>query len=158
MPRLRLVFVAVCMSAACGGGDSPASPSSTSNSPSSIRRVPIVFTIGAGSVTASFQGRTMTTPGPHVFDVPPGQYEIVGALTSQGTAGAIVQIAFTSVSPNLTQDNGVQTGSVRSVAGPNPELAAGCSVLYSFDGSGRRDFRVAFAVTSSRAIGATCPP
>jgi hypothetical protein len=126
--------------------------------PDLLRRVPVHFTVGYGWFTATLDGRVMTTSGPHMFLLPPGDYEVEGTLSSDGRLGALVQVSFTSYMPRGSGDNGVLLGSVRSVAGPEGEALRGYAVLYDFEGRGQRRFRVAFTVTGDRSPVRTCPP
>lgn len=67
--------------------------------PYARRRVPLHFTIGYGSFTAALAGRVLSTSGPHVFWLAPGEYVLEGVLASDGTLGALIQISFTSFRP-----------------------------------------------------------
>lgn len=160
MTRCALSFAVVlaALAAACGSTDTPTSPSGgagTGSSVSSLRRVPILFSY-VGTFTAAFEGRSMNTTGPFDFDLRPGTYELSGTLTG-GLFGTILQIAFVNSTPNAPR-NGVQAGSITSMAGPvSASGATECSMNYATTGLANQTFRLRFVVTSRTAIGATCP-
>lgn len=110
----------------------------------------------------TFQGAKMNTyGGPLRLNATPGQYELTGWFLRTADAQSSLEVSFQNLAASrTTEDNGIQLGSVRSVAGPSPR-ASNCSVAYSVGPSvpvgQRQDFRVAFTVTSSRIAGATCP-
>lgn len=149
------IACAALVLAACGG--SSATPSQPS--PSTQVRVVIHFQPSIGSYTASLQGRTLTTAGAQTFMLSPGPYEITGQMRAQGSAGALLAIIFTKseiIGLQSSDVAGTAWNSVRSVSGP-PATALPCSLVYSFDGSGNRDFRVQFTVTNSTVFGSYCP-
>lgn len=126
--------------------------------PYARRRVPLHFTIGYGSFTAALAGRVLSTSGPHVFWLAPGEYVLEGVLASDGTLGALIQISFTSFRPEGSDDNGVLLGSIRSLEGPRSEPCGGYGMLYQHDGAGTRPFTVRFTVASHDSTAETCPP
>jgi hypothetical protein len=110
----------------------------------------------------TFQGGRMNTyGGPMRINATVGQHELTGWFLRTADSQTSLEVAFQNLIPSqTTEDNGIQLGSVRSVVGPSPRVS-NCSVAYSVGASvpigQRQDFRVAFTVTSSRVVGATCP-
>jgi len=110
----------------------------------------------------TLQGVKMTSyGGPLRLNFVPGQYELSGWFLRTADAQSYLEVSFKNLAGSrTTEDNGVQLGSARSLAGPNPR-PTDCSVAYYANPpvpvGQRQDFRVAFTVTSSRAAGATCP-
>lgn len=136
----------------------PSRPGNRAGGTPGPRRVPLHFTIVYGSFTAVLNGRVMSTSDPHVFWLPPGEYDLEGTLVSDGTLGALIQISFTSFRPEGSDDNGVLLGSVRSLDGPGAETCRGYGVLYQHDGPGVRTFTVRFTVAPAGSGAQTCPP
>lgn len=110
----------------------------------------------------TFQGARMTSfGGPMRLNATPGQYELSGWFLRTGESQTSLEVSFQNLAASrTTEDNGVQLGSVRSVAGPSP-IVSNCSVAYFANPpvpvGQRQDFRVAFSVTASRVAGTTCP-
>jgi len=110
----------------------------------------------------TFQGGKMIAyGGPMRLNAIPGQYELTGWFLRTADVQSSLEVSFQNLAASrTTEDNGIQLGSVRSVAGPSPRVS-NCSVAYTASPSApvgqRQDFRVAFTVTSSRVAGATCP-
>lgn len=121
--------------AGCGGSDSPSSASGG---------VPILLLLSAdGPFSVSFQGQTITAQGPYNFTLKPGTYEITGQMRTY-----VLSVDFSRV----TGTGGVQTGSVRSLAGPAVDVSQ-CGVLY-LTYSPPSNVRLQFTVTESS--GAAC--
>ncbi len=137
---------------------SPRDGNGAGDVPNARRRVPLHVTVGYGSFTAALDGRVLSTSGPHIFWLPPGEYLLEGVLASDGTLGALIQISFTSFRPEGSDDNGVLLGSIRSVTGPRSEPCRGYGMLYQHDGSGTHPFTVRFTVASHASEERTCPP
>lgn len=105
----------------------------------------VVFTPVSGTYTAQVGGQTFTAAGGFTLRLSTGMHEISGSFRGQGFG-----IGFGSVG-----GGGAESGSVRSLAGPSPQVQA-CNVLY-FNletPNVQRDFRMQFRVTSN--VGSTC--
>lgn len=165
----------VALATGCSSPTSPTVPdpgdAGAGATPPTARVVPIAlitFSRGPGrtvpAIRATFRGRTMTSPGYYVFNLPPGTYELTGTLVASSIpdsrdtwAGGFSTYRGLGDPPPIT-DNGVAPGSINSVAGPNPSfIRRNCEVDYAFSGPGEREFRISFRVTATRATGATCP-
>jgi hypothetical protein len=140
-PRIRHAGCSIVLGtsllclAGCGGSDSPSSASGG---------VPILLLLSAdGPFSVSFQGQTITAQGPYNFTLKPGTYEITGQMRTY-----VLSVDFSRV----TGTGGVQTGSVRSLAGPAVDVSQ-CGVLY-LTYSPPSNVRLQFTVTES--TGAAC--
>jgi hypothetical protein len=135
-----LALVSCVLVAACGGGDTGGSSNPTSPSNSGSGSVSFFVSFVAppdGSYTAQLNGQTYSSSGAFTVNLSPGTYTIEGS--HRGTAFAV---GFRS----LVQ-GGVQSGSVRSLAGTAPQTTA-CGVTYG-TANVSTAFRVQFTVTSS---------
>ncbi len=112
------------------------------NSPTgSSGGVPILLLLSAdGPFSVSFQGQTITAQGPYNFTLNPGSYELAGTMRT-----SVLSVDFSRV----TGTGGVQAGSVRSLAGPAPNVSQ-CGVLY-LTFSPPSSVRVQFTVTDSNS-------
>lgn len=99
-----------------------------------------MFTSVGGSYTAQLNGQTYTASGGFTVNLPVGTQEITGSFVGQGFGIGFSRIGGT----------GAESGSLRSLAGPAPDVSA-CQILYlNFDTPNtRRSFRMQFRVTSN---------
>lgn len=101
-----------------------------------------MFTPVTGTYSAQFQGQTYTAAGSFEFKLAPGTYTVTGSFT--GTALGIGFVAL---------DGGVQSGSLKSLSGPAPDVES-CSVIYFATGLQARTFQLQFMVTKN--TGSVC--
>jgi hypothetical protein len=109
--------------------------------------VMLVFTPVKGTYTARLEDQTYTLAGAFAANLKPGTHVVAGSFVGEG-----LLVGFASIGPG-----GVQSGSLRSEAGPLPRIAP-CSVGYSdADASGSaREFRLQFQITAN--IASACGP
>lgn len=157
-PALAWLCALLLFGVSCGGGSvSPTAPSSGSSS--GTTQVAMHFSVGLGGLTAQFQGTSLRVDQPAVFRLGPGEYELSGQMTALGTTGGMFSVVFTKSAQFGVvgmEPGGVDINSVRSVAGPATGLTQ-CGQIYSFDGTGSREWRLRFRVTLSGTIGSYCP-
>jgi hypothetical protein len=101
--------------------------------------------------SATFNGETYTAAGAFPIRVGPGTYQISGSFRGVGMGVAFANTA-------LGSGGGVQSGSVRSLAGPDAMVEA-CRVIYvpgapASAASTEYTFRVQFTMTTN--VGSTC--
>ncbi len=137
MPKWPIWIVTLLAAASC------ASPLSSEAGGAGID-VSIVFTpVGDGSgFSARVGGDTFTLPGAAAVTLAPDSYTMTGTFH-----GRALSVTFLS----LSQQGGVQTGSVKSQSGPASQVNA-CTVTYSNDTPDvERSFEIAFSVDTTAA-------
>lgn len=144
MRNSMLVLIVLLSAASCGGSSSPASPTETSSSAQSIL---VVFTPVGGTYTAQLNNQTYTAAGGFIVDLPVGMYQISGSFQGSGFGVGFAAVAIGA--------GGVQSGSLRSLSGPSPQVSP-CTITYfNIDTpSVPRSFQLQFQVTAS--VGSAC--
>ncbi|MBI3491558.1 MAG: hypothetical protein HY047_07250 [Acidobacteria bacterium] len=105
----------------------------------------VAFTSVGGTYTASLNGQTYTASGGFTVNLPIGTQQISGSFTGTGFG-----VGFTTIG-----GGGVQSGSLRSISGPSPQVSS-CQILYfNLDTPNvQRTFQLQFQVTSN--VGSAC--
>lgn len=124
----------------CGGRAGDTITGSSGGGTTSV----LVLFFSDGPFTAQFQNRTITAEGGFTFNLSPGTYEITGQMRT-----FVFGVGFSTLTAG---GGGAQSGSLRSLAGPDPTVAS-CQMQY-LTFAPPRDFRVQFTVTASP--GAAC--
>jgi hypothetical protein len=134
--------LAVMASASC------ASPVASERAPADVRFTVVFTPEGDGSgFSAQIEGQTFTLPGQTSVTLAPGEYTLSGAFH-----GSRLSVGFVTIGG---QPGGVLSGSMRSTAGPAPDVAA-CTVAYTNDTPiTDRPFSIDFTVTD--APSQACP-
>jgi hypothetical protein len=143
--RHMALALAVMSCVACSG--SPKSPTSPSfpvgNMPgggSSRPQFAVGFSSSPGTFSATLAGQTYTADGSFRVFLDPGTYEISGSFSADNFV-----IVFFSV---IASGGGVQSGSVRSLLGPNL-LTTPCGLLYQGSRTVSQPYRFRFTVTAN---------
>lgn len=129
--RLGPLLLALGLLVGCGGD-------STGPATSFV----IVFLPFSGSYTATLNNQSYTATGVFEVSLPTGVHEVTGSFTGDLAVGF-----------GTLDSGGVESSSLRSLAGPNPQVSS-CSVMYMGSGSGPQPFRLEFSVT--RNVGSAC--
>ena len=140
------LVVAMVTMPGCSGDGGDGSPTSPSVGGGGGNQLYVVFTpanVGSvtGTYTAQLNNQTYTAAGGFPVSLAAGTYEISGSFTGGGFG-----IGFTRV-----LGGGAESGSLRSITGPQPDTSQPCSLLYFNMNTPtvRRDFRMQFRVTDS---------
>jgi hypothetical protein len=132
--RLRTAWAVALFASTLAGCGSDSGASSSGG-------VPVLLLLSAdGPFSVTFQDQTFTAQGPYNFTLKPGAYEITGQMRT-----SVLSVDFSRVAGA----GGVQAGSVRSLAGPEPQVSQ-CGVLY-LTLAPPSSIRVQFTVTESDA-------
>jgi hypothetical protein len=96
-----------------------------------------------GTFRAELEKQTYTLPGASTAKLSSGKHQITGSFS-----GPTFMIGFATVD----EAGGVQTGSVRAVTGPSPQVRP-CAITYSNTSSPetRRDFQIEFTVAADKS-------
>jgi hypothetical protein len=109
---------------------------------------PVAGPDGGAEFTAQMENETYTRPGAVTAALGPGDHQIAGSFRGAGFVVGFATIAA----------GGVKSGSVKSVAGPSPQISP-CAINYVNKDSptARVNFQLQFDVTESQT-GACGPP
>ena len=140
--RTLCFILASTILAGCGGDGSPTSPGGNNSANVSVI---VVFTPVAATYSAVLNNQTYTAAGGFTIALRPGTHEITGSFRGQAFG-----VGFGSIG-----GGGAESGSLRSIAGPSPQVTA-CSALYFNETTPtvQREFRLQFRVTGS--VGSAC--
>lgn len=130
--RKAILYFAIVLASACGGGGSPTGP----NAPTGIPFLVAIAASGGGTFSATLNNQTYTVGPGFEVSLPTGTYEMNGTYT-----GGTLILGFATA--GLT-GGGVQSGSLQSLAG-TVLFVQSCRAAYS-EGGGPRSFRVRFTV------------
>ena len=140
---IEAVLLAALGAAGCRSARSPAAPGAAFD-------VLIVFTPVRGTFAARLNRQDYATPGAVTANLAPGTYDIDGTFLGSGLV-----VGFATI-----EAGGVRSGSLRSLAGPAPQVGP-CSVTYSRADTGGDPlrFRLEFDVVpgAARACGPPAP-